>query len=158
MPDDDLLRHIIGPTPYSSVWSWLALGLAMSLILWYAGIFLFTAPGRGLREVPLVGEVRDRVIRHGFARAVREIGERHRAGELGSAQAGAAISRQLRRFLHQETGLPAEYMHLDAIARSEIAPAAVVLDQLIDVQFNAASQADVGKVGRDAEELIRSWG
>jgi len=33
-----------------------------------------------------------------------------------------------------------------------------VLDQLIDVQFNAASQADVGKVGRDAEELIRSWG
>lgn len=156
MPDD-LLRHVVGPTPYSSWYPWLALILVAIVVGWYVGVVLFTSRARRLRDVPLVGAARDRMIRHRFARAVNEIGARYRAGELEAAPAGAAISRELRRFLHRATGVPAEYMQLDDIAHSEIAPAARVLGDLTDVRFNAASQVDVGQISDDAGELIRSW-
>jgi hypothetical protein len=151
------MRHVIGPTPYSSWWLWLAIGVSVLLVAWYTAVFLFTMPRRRLRTVPLVGVARDRVIRFRFARAVRAIGDRYRAGELAAAPAGEAVSRELRRFLHQVTGVRAEYMQLDAIESSEIALAAPLLANLIDVRFNAESELDVGVVSRDTEELIRSW-
>lgn len=156
MPDE-LLRHVIGPTPYSSGWFWLAVLLSVLLIAWYAGVLLFTGPRRRLRTLPLVAVARDRMIRYRFARAVRAIGDRYRAGELAAEPAGEAVSRELRRFLHQVTGVRAEYMQLDDIANSEIASAAPLLANLIDVRFNDESEVDVGRVSRDAEELIRSW-
>lgn len=35
---DDLLRHVIGPTPYSPGWLWAAIGLILLLAAWYAGV------------------------------------------------------------------------------------------------------------------------
>lgn len=154
---DDLLRHVIGPTPYSSWVTWLAVALTLLVVGFYVGVVLVGSSGRRLRDVPLVGAARDRVARHRHARAVREVCTRFRAGEIEAAPAGAAISREVRRFLHGATGAPVEYMQLDDIAHSEICSAADVLGRLIDVQFNTASQFDVGRVGDDAEELIRSW-
>lgn len=156
MPDD-LLRHVIGPTPYSAWWLWLAIGLSVLLVAWYVGVFVATMPRRRLLTVPLVGSTRDRMIRYRAARHVRAIGDRYRAGELAAAPAGEAISRELRRFLHQVSGVRAEYMHVDDVENSELAPAAPLLAHLVDVRFNAASELDVGQVSRDAEELIRSW-
>ena len=48
-------------------------------------------------------------------------------------------------------------MQVDAIAASELASAAPILTELIDVQFNADSTLDVGVVSDSAEELIRTW-
>lgn len=140
---------------YSSWTLWLAIASTVILIGFYVGVIVGTSPRR--RDVPLFGAARDRVLRHRFARAVHEIGGRYRAGRLEPAQAGAAISGELRRFLHRATGAPAEYMQLDDIADSEMAAAADVLSRLADVQFNASSLLDVGAVGDDVEELIRSW-
>jgi hypothetical protein len=154
---DDLIRHVIGPTPYSSWWFWLAVVLSLLLVSFYAGAFVLTMPRRRLRTIPLVGPARDRMIRRRFAAAVRTIGKRYRAGELDSASAGEAVDRELRRFLHEATGVRAEYMQLDAIAASEIASATTLLADLIDIRFNAESEVDVDRVSRDAEELIRSW-
>ncbi|MET0476067.1 MAG: hypothetical protein ABW001_15655 [Mycobacterium sp.] len=154
---DDLLRHVVGPTPYASWPLWLAVALSAILIVWYVGVVLFTSKDRRLRDVRIVGVARDRMVRHRFARAVTEIARRHRAGELDASPAGAAISLEVRRFLHRMTGVPAEYMQVDDIAESEIASATGLLEQLTDVQFNAGSQLDVGRVADDAEELIRSW-
>lgn len=156
MPDD-LLRHVVGPTPYSSWWLWLAVALSAALALWYVCVFLFTTGGRRLRDAPFVAAARDHRIRSRSARAVREIGDRYRAGELDAAQAGAGVSNELRRFLHRATGAPAEYMQLADIADSEIAPAAKLLAELTDVRFNAESGLDVGRISVDAEELIKSW-
>jgi hypothetical protein len=154
---DDLLRHVVGPAPYSSWSAWLALIIATVLAGWYVGVFVFTSPGRRLGEIPLLGAARDRLIRHRFARTVNDVGARHRAGEVDAAEAGAAISRELRRFLHLVTGVPAEYMQLDDIRNSEIAAAATLLEELTDARFNAESHVDVGRVSDDAEGLIRSW-
>jgi hypothetical protein len=154
---DDLLRYVTGPTPYSPWWWWLAVALSMALVLWYAGVFLVTMPRRRLRDVPLVGAVRDRALRSRSARAVRGIGNRYRVGEIDAAQAGAAINGEVRRFLHAISGVPAEYMQLADVRRSAIAPATTLFEELVDVRFNAESELDVGRITVAAEELIRSW-
>jgi hypothetical protein len=48
-------------------------------------------------------------------------------------------------------------MQLDDVADSALAPAAPLLAELSDAQFNDLSHVDVGLVSADAEELIRSW-
>lgn len=127
------------------------------LIVWYAGVFALTMPARRLRELPVVGALHGDLVRRRFARAVHQIGERYRAGELGAAAAGAAVSAALRGFLQQATGVRAQYMQVEQIAGGELARAAPLLEQLDDAQFNAASRVDVSAVSESTEELIRSW-
>ncbi|MET0702680.1 MAG: hypothetical protein ABWY93_23755 [Mycobacterium sp.] len=156
MPDD-LLRFVSGPSPYSSWWLWVAVVLLLVLIGWYAAVFFFTVPGRQIRDLPVVGATRSELLKRRFARAVHAIGDRYRAGELAAAPAAEAVSRELRAFLHQATGARAEYMQVDDIAAGRLAPAAPLLTELIDAQFNADSAVDVGAVSDSAEELIRAW-
>jgi hypothetical protein len=153
----ELLRYVIGPTPYSPWWLWIALVLVVIVIGWYAAVFVATMPRRPLRDLPVVGAARSELIKRRFARAVRAIGDRYRAGDLAAAPAGEAVSRELRAFLQQATGVRAEYMQVDDIARSALAPAAPLLADLTDAQFNTLSPVDVGAVTASAEELIRTW-
>ncbi|WP_227456292.1 hypothetical protein [Mycolicibacterium cosmeticum] len=152
----DLLRYVTGPEPYSRTWLWVAVLCLVVLVLWYAGVFVYTAPGRR-PTVPLLSAARDQLIKRRAAHAIGSIAQRYRRGELAAAPAGAAVSREVRRFLHRSTGLRAEYMQLSAIANSELAPAAPVLADLVDAQFNASSAVDVGDVSDRAEELVRTW-
>jgi hypothetical protein len=153
----DLVQRLVGPTAYSSAWWWLALLLLVTLIAWYAGVLLWTMPGRRLRKTPGIGGLRDKIARHRYAMAVREIGDRYRSGELDDASACAAVSRVLREYLRHVTGVRAEYMQIDDIADSALAPAAPLLAALSDAQFNDVSEVDAGRASADAEELIRSW-
>lgn len=154
---DELIRFVSGPTPYSSWWLWLAGLLSILLIAWYAAVFVFTMTGRKIRELPVIGAARSELVKRRSARTVRTIGERYRAGELAAGPAAAAVSRELRAFLHTATGARAEYMQLDAIAAGELASAAPVLTTLADAQFNADSIVDVGAAADSAEELIHAW-
>jgi hypothetical protein len=154
---DELVGFVIGPTPYSSWWLWLAVFLLLVLIGWYGAVFVFTMPGRRIRGLPVIGAARSELVKRRSARTVRAIGERYRAGELAAAPAAAAVSRELRAFLHAATGARAEYMQVDAIAAGELASAAPVLTELIDAQFNADTVVDVGAASDSAEELIHSW-
>jgi len=154
---DELVSFVIGPTPYSSWWVWLAALMLLVLIGWYAAVFVFTMPGRRIRGLPVIGAARSELIKRRSARAVRAIGERYRAGELAAAPAAAAVSREVRAFLHAATGVRAEYMQVDDIADGELASAAPVLAELVDAQFNADTIVDVGAASDSAEELIHSW-
>src|SRR5215218_8692155 len=114
-------------------------------------------PGRRIRGLPVIGAARSELAKRRSARTVRAIGERYRAGELAAGPAAAAVSRELRAFLRAATGARAEYMQVDAIATGELAPAAPVLTDLTDAQFNADSIVDVGAAADSAEELIHTW-
>ena len=43
MPDE-LLRHLIGPTPYSTWRLWAAVLLMLLVVVWYAFVFVATPP------------------------------------------------------------------------------------------------------------------
>jgi hypothetical protein len=157
---DDLLRHVFGPQAYSSWWLWLGLLLIVSVMGWYAGIFVWTLPSHRLRRIPVVRRLHARLIRNRFARRVRSIADEHGAGRMSAPVACAAISRTVRSFLHQSTGARAQYLHVEAMADAELAAAAPLLTRLGDAQFNPAatvSEAWVADVSARAQELIRSW-
>lgn len=156
MPDD-LLHHVFGPQPYSSWWLWWAVLLTLAVSVWYAGVLVWTLPSHRLRSITVVRRVHARLIRNRFARCVQGIADEHRAGRTSAAEACAAISRTLRSFLHQATGVKAQYLHVGALRESNVAPAAPLLAQLDDGQFNAEAQVDVAEVSARARELIRSW-
>lgn len=156
MPDD-LLRFVVGPSPYSAWWLWIALALLLAVIAWYAGVFVWTLPAERLRYLPVVRSAHAKLLRRRFARTIRSIDERYRAGDLPAAQASAQMSRTLRSFLHQATGTRAQYMHVDDIRSSDLAKAAPLFSALNDAQFNTTSPVEVSRVGATAEELIRSW-
>lgn len=156
MPDD-LLRFVSGPMPYSTWWLWLGLMLLAAVIAWYAVVFVWTMPAHRLRALPIVRALHGKLLRRRFANSVRRTASEHRAGRLTAAQAGAAMSRTLRSFLHQATGTRAQYMHLEDIGSGDLAPAAPVLSALDDAQFNSTSPVRLDDVGDATEELIRSW-
>lgn len=159
MPDD-LLRHVLGPLPYSSWWLCWAVLLILSVFSWYAGIFVWTLPSHRLRRIRVVRRLHARLIRRKYAHRVRCIAEDHRIGQLAAPVACAAIGRTVRSFLHQATGTPAQYLHVEAMAAEadgKLASAAPLLTRLGDAQFNVDARVDVVDVSAWAQELIRSW-
>lgn len=157
MPDD-LLDFVSGPAAYSALWLWLGLSLLLLVLAWYTVAFVATMPSHRLLGIPGVRALHARVLRRRFAHTARSVTLRHRAGELSTEQAGAALSRTLRSFLHQATGAPVHFMQLRAVAAGDLAAAAPVLEALDEARFDKASAADMGRLGKRTEELIRSWG
>lgn len=152
VPDEDLLRYVIGPTPYSAWWPWLSAVLVLCVIAWYAWLFLATSG-----EVRLIRVVRDEMIKLRAVRDIRGIARSHRSGELSAPAAAAALSRELRRFLRSATGLRVQYMHVGAIAAGPAGAAAPLLSELVDVQFNPRSAVDIGDACVTAEGLVMRW-
>ncbi|MCX8562056.1 hypothetical protein OS122_14275 [Mycolicibacterium mucogenicum] len=157
MPDDDLLRYVIGPEPYSAWWPWLSGALVLGVIAWYAWLFMATSSSERIGDVRLIRTVRDEMIKRRAVRDIRGIARRHRSGDLSAPAAGAALSREVRRFLHAATGLGVQYMHVGAIAAGPASAAAPLLSELVDVQFNPSSDVDVGQACATAEALVMRW-
>jgi hypothetical protein len=154
---DDVLRFVIGPSPYAASWLWFGLALLAVVVAWWVGVVLWTLPAHRLRTIPAIRTMHSKLLRRRFSRSIRAIDRRYRADELTAAEAGHQMSRTLRSFLYHATGTPAQYMHVEAIKTSDIAEAATVFAALNDSQFNSASQADISEIGATARELILSW-
>ncbi|MCF6389898.1 hypothetical protein L2K20_23240 [Mycobacterium sp. MBM] len=157
---DDLLGDLIGPMPYSSMWLWIAAALVVATACWYAGVFWFTAAGRTPGQPAVIGAARVALQRRRALGAIQTIRRRHRAGELTAPEAAAALGGHVRRFLHHVTGVRAEYVqvpHIPTIAGGVLAPAATVLAEVEDAQFNSRSGVDIQTVSDAAEDLVRGW-
>lgn len=154
---DDLLRFVSGPTPYSAWWLLAAAALILVVVAGYVAIVVATLPGDRLRTLPGVGPLHGRLLQERYARRIAGIDADYRAGRLTAAEAGAATDHAVRSFLQQATGVRVQYMHVDDVAHSPLAPAAPLLADLGDLRFNDASATDAGRVGARAQELVRSW-
>jgi hypothetical protein len=157
---DDLLGHLIGPVPFSSGWLWAAAALTMLTVLWYAAVFWWTAPGRQHAELSVIGSARLALHRRRALRSIQDIETRYRKGELAAAPAGAALGVELRRFLQEVTGLNAQYVQVPDLAKvsgGALAPAAPILVDLEDAQFNPDSTVDIRGCGATVRELVRQW-
>jgi len=159
VPDDDLLRFIGEPPSYSAWWSVLGGLLVAAVIVWCAGVYLWTRDGSS-RRLPAVAGVQDWLVRQRAVRAVRSVGDRHRSGALTAAQACAELSAVLRNFMSEATGTPAQYMYVSQIADSTVplvAGSAPLVDELTAAQFDPAARPDVAGLQRRAEDMIAEW-
>ena len=159
MPGDDLLRFLGGPLPLSWWWPVVAVLLAAVVVAWCVGVLVWTLPPQRLRTTPLLRGLHAAMIRRHFLRALRDIASRFQDRELTPAQTSAAYNRALRSFLFVRTGIRAQYLHLEDLARtdSELARAVPLLAALDDAQFNTQTRNDTAVLGRSAEELVRAW-
>lgn len=153
----DLLRYVGGPQPYSSWWLWLGVLLVVIVIGWYVLVFVATMSTSRLRQIPVVGDLQGRLMRRRFAATIRRIGERRRRGELSDAGAYDAMNHAVRSFLHQATGVRAQYLQVHEIAAGALAPAAPLIAALRDARYDTTAHPDADRLGETAEELIRSW-
>lgn len=156
MPDE-LLRHLIGPTPYSTWRLWAAVLLMLLVVAWYAFVFVATLPSDRLRGRPVVGPLHAQLLRRRYVGRIAEITAAHEAGRMSAPEACGAISRTLRSFLHQATGVRAQFMQIDTLADSIVGAAAPVLADLGEARFADEHRADVGQLGARAQELVRTW-
>lgn len=154
---DDLLRFVSGPTPASTWWLVLAAVLVVAVIAAYAAIIVATLPAERLRTLPGVGPLHGRLLHERYARRIAGIDADYRAGRLTAVQAGEATDHAVRGFLQQATGVRVQYMHVDDVAHSALAPAAPLLADLGDLRFNEASDTDAAQAAARAQELVRSW-
>lgn len=156
MPDD-LLSYLMAPQPYASVWLWPALAAAAALLAGYVSIFVMTSPRRQHRDPHLLDAARGEMIKRRSVHTIRSIEKRYRTGELAAPSAAAALGRELRGYLQEVTGMPARYLHVGAVASGTLAPAGPILAEIVDIQFNQHSRADVVATCAAAEELVRRW-
>ncbi|MCK0176118.1 MULTISPECIES: hypothetical protein [Mycobacteriaceae] len=154
---DDLLRFVSGPTPYSAWWWVGAAALLVVVIACYAAIFVATLPSRRLRALPAIGSMHHRLLRERYARRIAATDAALRAGRLSPAEAAAEVDHAVRSFLHQATGVRAQYMQIDEFAAGDLAPVAPLLSDLADLRFNRDSGVDAGQAGTRAQELVRTW-
>ncbi|OBI74753.1 hypothetical protein [Mycobacterium asiaticum] len=157
MPGEGLLRFISGPLRFSAWWPMLGVLLLLTVIGWYAAVFVWTLPPARLRQMPVINGLHARVNRRRFARAIARIGALYRDGTLTPSAASARISRTLRSFLYVATGIRAQYLHVEQLAGGPLAAAAPLFARLNDARFNPGARQDVAELGRSAEELITSW-
>lgn len=155
MPDD-LLRHLIDAPDATTGWIWSVVAIVAAVIAWYVALFWWTAPRRADRQPAIVTTARAALTRRRALRAITDARNRYRAGDLSASAAAAEVSRQVRLFLRDTTGEQVEYLQLPDIVGT-LAPAAPVLTDLTDAQFNLGTVVDVDAVADAAEELVRRW-
>jgi uncharacterized protein YbjT (DUF2867 family) len=153
----DLLRYVSAPTPYPPWWLWTGILLLLAVIVWYAGVFVWTLPSQRLRGIPVIRVLHAKLLRRRYSRTIRSITGDYRSGSMSGGEACESVSRTLRSFFHQATGTRAQYMHVSDIAAGDLAAAAPLLSALGEVRFSPGSQADIAELASAAEELIRSW-
>lgn len=154
----DLLRYLAGPTGYSPWW-WLLVGaLALVVVFYYTGVYVWTAPPTWLRRHKVLGGLHRRLVARRFSRAVRVTTDAYRAGALSTAAAATAYARTLRAFLRVATGMPAAHLHVDTMAAGPLAPAAPLIAALDAVRFDTGRHGtDITALGTAVGEAIRSW-
>ena len=112
----DSLKWIVAPLPYSVFWAVLGVLLILLVVGWFVGVLVWTLPVERLRTIPVLRDISARVLQRKFSAAVGRVDERYRAGELNSRQAYAEMSRILRNFVYDRTGVRAQYMALGEVA------------------------------------------
>ncbi|GGC84328.1 hypothetical protein GCM10011512_08930 [Tersicoccus solisilvae] len=166
-----------GPLPYEPVWLWIGLGLLAAVAAWYIWALASTRRSRKKWQVPgpegLPGLQRDYLAR---IDAVAVAADR---GELTARQAHQRLSRLVRVFAHQASGVSAHTMTLadlrelsgnslsgstttgapvsGASGASGVADVADAVAVLYPAEFGVPEAADARRAVDAAREVVSAW-
>ena len=85
----DLLRYVLGPTPFSLCWLVIAALLMAALVGWYVAVYVWTMPPATLRKIRGVSMLHRRLLARRFVRTVAATTNTYRAGAITEVQACA---------------------------------------------------------------------
>ncbi|WP_395640201.1 hypothetical protein [Pseudolysinimonas sp.] len=115
MPDDDLLYP---PTQYGAGWLLLLLAIIVALLLVAVLVAVLTRPKRAVTPLAADPAVLLQQLRGEYLARIDDIDRRARSGEIDPRRAHAELSRLMRAFVGEYSGIEAPVMTLrDLVAR-----------------------------------------
>lgn len=156
MPDDDLLYP---PTQYGGGWLLLLLAIVAVLILGAVVVGLLTRPKR-LAVTPRVDPAAVLMqLRGEYLAGIDDIDRRARSGELDARRAHAELSRLMRTFVAEYSGLEAPVMTLQDLVARGVHPA--LIDALgrfsYPSLFRSRPPVDPVLGAEAARQVVRAW-
>lgn len=122
MPGDDVLYP---PAQYAPLWLLLAFAILVALVLAGLLVAVLTRPRRPARQAKLSPLVVLAQLRTEYSAELDRVERQLRAGELGDRQAHAELSRLMRAFVNEYSGIEAPVMTLQDLVAQGVHPTLV---------------------------------
>ncbi|OMH36868.1 hypothetical protein [Tersicoccus sp. Bi-70] len=163
-----------GPLPYEPVWLWIGLGILAAVVAWY--VWALVSTRRSRRKWQLPGAQGLPRLRQEYLARIDAVAAAVDRGELTARQAHQRLSRLVRVFAHQASGVSTHTMTLADLRALPTAPqeassassastantpaVAGVADAvavLYPAEFGVPEAADARRAVDAAREVVRSW-
>lgn len=145
--------------PYSPIWGIIGALLVLAVAVYYAAVWFFSRPApvaaaptmapTPVRSVPELQGI--------YLGEIDAILQRNAAGELSPRRTHAALSRAVREFLAEATGVPADKMTLTDLRATPYSGAAHAIAEYYPIVFGAEEARSVEHGAHAARQVISLW-
>ncbi|OMH25141.1 hypothetical protein BKD30_06670 [Tersicoccus phoenicis] len=150
-----------GPIPYDPVWLWIGLGLLAAVVAWY--VWALASTRRSRRKWQLPGPADLPGLRTEYLARIDAVAAATERGELTARQAHQRLSRLVRVFAHQASGVSAHTMTLADLRAAQVpavpgvAGVADAVAVLYPAEFGVPEAADARRAVDAARQVVGSW-
>ncbi|MFT4284117.1 MAG: hypothetical protein QM598_04720 [Protaetiibacter sp.] len=156
MPGDDVLYP---PAQYSPFWLLLVLAVLLAIVGVAVLVAVLTRPRRLVTQPAVDGSAVLAQLRIEYGAAIDDVERRVRSGELGARRAHAELSRLMRAFVNEYSGLEAPVLTLQDLVAQGVHPALV--DALgrftYPSLFRRGAPVDPVLGVQAARQVVQSW-
>lgn len=147
-----------GPLQYAAAWSWAGLGLLLLVAAWYAWVFAATrrrgSAGAGPRGSGLTDLAALKAV---YLQRIDDVEQEAAAGNLGERESHQEISRLLRKFVRDATGVDALRMTQADLAGHPLPAAAATVGELYPAEFGPGPLPPVARSAASARRTVETW-
>jgi hypothetical protein len=152
-------EDVVGTVAYGAAWWVLAVALLGAVVAWNVGLALWGRPSRvhpdrPRRPHPAVAELRRRCLAD-----LDQIEAREASGHLSTRQAHQQLSRVVRRFVQEATGVPASAMTLASLREQRVPGLLEVIELVYPAEFAPGPRQAEGELAHSlarAREVVRA--
>lgn len=156
MPD---VNGFYPPVQYSPIWLLLGLLLILLIVGWFVFVLVFTRRRRQAVTAgdPLAGIVPGPGLRETYLTLVDDVVRAHAEGALDFRQSHQRLSLIVREFAAQARGVRAQYMTLEDLCATQLAPLSATVGELYPGAFGADETGSLDVAADRARTLVREW-
>jgi hypothetical protein len=147
------------PVQYSILWMLLGLLILLVVIGWYVFVFVFNRRRpQPYASDPLPGiPHQGTALRDTYLSLVDDIATAHAAGELDFREAHQRLSLVVREFAAQARGVRAQYMTLEDLRATPLAPLSATVGEIYPGAFSGDDTGSFDAAADRARRLVREW-
>lgn len=146
-----------GPLAYSGFWLFLGLAFAAAAVGWVGYAVVSTRPPRAVAEPSIPRVAASPGLRRLYLGRIEEIAALLEAGEIGPRTATQELSRIVRGFVQEATGVRASRMTLEELRRQPVAAVATAVERFYPGEFSAPGEPDAEAALVGARTVVDSW-
>lgn len=154
MPADP---QFYGPLGYSGFWLFLGLALAAAAVGWVVYAMVSTRPPRRIADFSIPRFRASPGLRRLYLGQIDEVSELLAAGEIGPRTAVQELSRIVREFVQEATGVKASRMTLLELRRQAPPGVAAAVERFYPGEFSAPGEPDAEAAVGAARTVVGSW-